>query len=638
MDPLSYAYRRIKRRFFLAIVAALLLLARSNELRADDTETEIATAEMLGDTVIPITTFGRQARTVNQVAENVTIITRSDIERLQANCLSDVFQYYPGILPYPMRMQNDLSVPMVQGLPNRQTLITLDGIPFNNGSDGTADIGAIPTGFLDRIEIVKGPAASVWGRSVGAVINLVTREPDKERLFSGRIVGSLGTKQSEYGGVELNGYIPKTGTGYYLATEANQTKGFQPGINGKGNAAYLKITQEIGPNTDLTAMVGRSFVSLNMINNPSLNVRGENDGTVLYSVGKIHHKFAAGSDFDAQIYYNSLNVDNKFYNLQPVPFVIPVSNLKVQSQGIIEETAGLQLSYKKYASNYWYTIGLDASTSSLRNSAFSLAPPPVFTVNTRQVDRPANVAEYISAGYNLTSKLTLTGSYRYDWYSDYNSTHSPNLGAIYMITENTLWRTTYGYGYSLPTVRTGSREFETLWRVQTGIETSDIFGLWLKINGFYDRTKNVKLQLLFFDQAPESNHNLIREGYEVEVKTLPVLNTSFGLGYTYTHIFNSDTGDQIKGLPRHHLLLSANFKNTLGTDISLFGRYLNWNSADSHDQMVWDLLLNQKVYKWSTGSADLTFSARNIFNANQQSSSVFPNPPLRIDAGFRVNF
>ena len=91
-----------------------------------------ATAALFGDTVIPVTLFGRQVRSLNHVAENVTIITREDIDRLQAQSLADVLQYYTGVLPYPSRYSFDLSVPMVQGLPNRQTLVTLDGIPFND--------------------------------------------------------------------------------------------------------------------------------------------------------------------------------------------------------------------------------------------------------------------------------------------------------------------------------------------------------------------------------------------------------------------------------------------------------------------------------------------------------------------------
>ena len=622
-------------KMLFSIVAVIVPLSCGSLLHAESTPRDAEEiAVLFGDTIIPTTSFGRQVRPINHVAENVTVITREDIDRLQAHNLADVLQFYPGVLPYPMRMQNDLSVPMIQGLPNRQTLITIDGIPLNNGSDGVVDIGFIPTGLLDRIEIVKGPTASVWGRSVGAVINLITQEPNRNRTFSGQITGTMGNKQSDYGDVNFSGFIPKSGTGYFLAATGNQTKGFQQGINSEGRSVYAKLTQDISPTTDISGLFARSSANRDILYAPSQNIRGEIEGASYFAIGKLHHQFAPGSDFDAQLYAYNLQVDTGFFNLAPIPFAIPVPGVKVQSQGIREETEGIQLSYKKSATDYWFTLGVDASIGSLRNSDFSLAPPPH---NVRTVSDPYNVAEYISAGFILTEKLTLTGSYRYDWYSHLKDTHSPSLGLIYKITDKTLLRSTWGYGYSLPTVSSGTKEFETLWRAQVGIETNDIPGLWLKLNGFYDHTKNVKLQLKFFDTSPELNHSLTREGCEIEVKTLPVFNTTLGLGYTYAHIYNTDTSSDIKGLPRHHLLLNANY-HAHGTDATLFARYINWNGTTSKDQVVWDFLLSQRVLNWQTGNAAITFSARNIFNANQQPSSTFPNPPLRIDAGFLVNF
>jgi vitamin B12 transporter len=200
-----------------------------------------------------------------------------------------------------------------------------------------------------------------------------------------------------------------------------------------------------------------------------------------------------------------------------------------------------------------------------------------------------------------------------------------------------LFRLTYGNGVSLPTLSSGSDKFETLWRTQIGVETNDIPFLWVKLNGFYDKTNNVKLKLQFFDDSPESNHSLTREGFEVEAKTTPILNTTLGLGYTYTHIFNTEYGTDIQGLPRHHLILSANYR-AHGTDASLYARYINWNSPSATDQVVWDFLLSQRLFAWETGNANLTVSILNMTNASQQISPMLTNPPLRAIAGFSVNF
>lgn len=602
---------------------------------ADSVYDDELTAALYDDIVTPPkTTFGRSPRLLSEVAENVTVITKEDIARLQAQTIDDVFQFYPGIQPYPSRMSSDLSVPMLQGLPNRQTLVTLDGIPLNNLSDGAVDIGIIPVGFLERIEIVKGPASSVWGRSVGAVINLVTQEPEKNRPVSGRITASLGTKQTGYGDLNLSGSNERSGTGYFLAATGRQTRGFQKGIDGNGRSVYAKLTQELGAKTDLSALFARTASDRNFLYLPQQNVRGTNEGAAYFGIARLRHRHSSSSELDASIYFYNLSVDNNFYNLGPIPPFIPVSGVKVQSQGIREEIEGLQLAYKKNSSHYWLTTGIDASTSSLRNSEFSLAPPPK---NDRKVSHPDNIAEYMSFGLMPTNNFTFTLSFRHDWYSNLDSTYSTNAGVIFKLDDKTILRATYGNGYSLPTTSSGSNSFEKLWRVQTGVETNHIPGVWLKTNAFYDQTSNIKLQLKFFDQSPETTKDLTRRGFEVEAKTIPVLNTSLGLGYTYTHIFNTDNDSDIPGLPRHHLLLNTHYK-AHGTDALLVARYINWNNKSAKDSLIWDLLITQKIQSWDTGNISLQFGVRNIFGGEQSSTPTFPNPPLRVNGGIQVTF
>ncbi len=622
----------------LLVATVFLAVGLPSRVLADIALDDENTAALYGDELIPVkTTFGRTPRLVSEVAENVTVITREDIARLQAQTLDDVLQYYSGVLPYPGRMPGDLSVPVVQGLPNRQCLVTLDGIPLNNLSDGVIDIGIMPVGFLERIEIVKGPAASVWGRSVGAVINLVTQEPEPDRPFSGRITGSLGSRNSGYGDVNLSGSSKETGSGYFLAASGHETKGFQKGIDGNGRGVYAKLTQKVGQKTDLSMLFGRSAVDRNLLylpQGPPLPVRAENDGAAYFGISRVQHKLSSNVEIEAALYLYNLAVDNSVFNLAPVPPFLPVAGIKVQAQGVREETEGLQVAYKRNTSRYWLTVGVDATTSSLRNSDRSLAPPPK---NSRTVSHPYSVAEYASGGYNLTPDLAMTASLRYDWYSQLDDTWSPNIGLIYKLDQQTVLRASYGYGYSLPTLSSGSSGFETLWRVQVGAETNHLPGVWLKTNAFYDRTSNVKLNLKFFDLGPEVNRNLTREGFEIEARTMPLFNISFGLGYTYTHIFNSDSGSDLAGMPRHHLLLSADYR-LHGTDLMLVGRYVNWNSPAASDSLVWDLLLTQKMHSWDSGSISLKFGVHNIFSGSQYATPLFPNAPLRVDAGLQVLF
>ena len=176
----------------------------------------------------PVVSYGRSPQPVSRIADNVTVITKDEILRLQS--LDDLIKYHTGVSPFPNRMPGDLSMAMVQGFPTRQALITYDGIPLNSFILGGADIGLIPMYNIERIEIIKGPAASMWGRSVGAVINFITSDPDPERKAGGELHYRVGERNTDSGYAVVNGTFEETDTGYYLAGFLGKTDGFQPHV------------------------------------------------------------------------------------------------------------------------------------------------------------------------------------------------------------------------------------------------------------------------------------------------------------------------------------------------------------------------------------------------------------------------
>ena len=59
---------------------------------------------------------------------------------------------------------------------NNRVLLLVDGIPASIPNSGAPDWNAIPLENIDRIEIVRGPASSLYGHnSMGGAINMVTR-------------------------------------------------------------------------------------------------------------------------------------------------------------------------------------------------------------------------------------------------------------------------------------------------------------------------------------------------------------------------------------------------------------------------------------------------------------------------------
>jgi outer membrane receptor for ferrienterochelin and colicins len=73
----------------------------------------------------------------------------------------------------------------INGLEGPYTLVLIDGMPIVSGLSTVYGLSGIPNSLLERIEIVKGPASSLYGsEAVGGLINIITKNPSNAPLFS----------------------------------------------------------------------------------------------------------------------------------------------------------------------------------------------------------------------------------------------------------------------------------------------------------------------------------------------------------------------------------------------------------------------------------------------------------------------
>lgn len=72
----------------------------------------------------------------------------------------------------------------INGLEGPYTMVTIDGMPIVSGLSTVYGLSGIPNSLIDRIEIVKGPASSLYGsEAVGGLINIITKSPEIAPLF-----------------------------------------------------------------------------------------------------------------------------------------------------------------------------------------------------------------------------------------------------------------------------------------------------------------------------------------------------------------------------------------------------------------------------------------------------------------------
>lgn len=79
----------------------------------------------------------------------------------------------------------------INGLEGPYTMILIDGMPIVSGLSTVYGLTGIPQSLIERVEIVKGPASTLYGsEAVGGLINIITKRPANAPLFSADIFSS----------------------------------------------------------------------------------------------------------------------------------------------------------------------------------------------------------------------------------------------------------------------------------------------------------------------------------------------------------------------------------------------------------------------------------------------------------------
>lgn len=73
----------------------------------------------------------------------------------------------------------------INGLEGPYTMVLIDGMPIVSSLSTVYGLSGIPNSLVERIEIVKGPASSLYGsEAVGGLINIITKKPENAPVFS----------------------------------------------------------------------------------------------------------------------------------------------------------------------------------------------------------------------------------------------------------------------------------------------------------------------------------------------------------------------------------------------------------------------------------------------------------------------
>lgn len=77
----------------------------------------------------------------------------------------------------------------INGMEGPYTMVLIDGMPIVSGLSTVYGLSGIPNSMVERIEVVKGPASSLYGsEAVGGLINVITKSPENAALFDANVM------------------------------------------------------------------------------------------------------------------------------------------------------------------------------------------------------------------------------------------------------------------------------------------------------------------------------------------------------------------------------------------------------------------------------------------------------------------
>ena len=206
-----------------------------------------------------VVTAMRVEQPLADVLSSLSVITRKDIERSQAQTLADLLQGEAGFEFGRNGGPGAVTSFFLRGQDSINTAIVIDGIRAPVDQIGSLLVIDIPIQQIERIEILRGNASALYGdAAVGGVISITTRTGGGvPRAYGSVTLGSRNTREmllgyaGESDGYKLNFNVGSAASDGFSAMNTQQKASANPDNDGsKNDFAAFRLDKKLG--TDLS--------------------------------------------------------------------------------------------------------------------------------------------------------------------------------------------------------------------------------------------------------------------------------------------------------------------------------------------------------------------------------------------------
>lgn len=395
-----------------------------------------------------IVTASKHEEKIAELPVSALAIMPADLEKKNRLSLDEALRYVPGINMSLDQISIRGSSGYSKGAGTR-VLTAIDGVPLYTGDTGETIWEMVPISNIERIEIIKGPASSLYGSTaIGGVINVITRKIYQKPItqftsFAGFYSNPYHSewkwsdKTRGFYGIGLNHSNTLGRLGYSLSLKKIGNDGYRENDFNRRILGSLKLSYEFDSSNALSFFT--SYLNMKRGNflywkdgAHALSPKDEDNGKYVKSdrwFASIIFKHQFSGNFSGEI--KSSIYDTKFDGIG-VEVTTSKSNLLRNEL----------ITYADLNNEFGLTTGAEFSYSKIISDIFH---NKVFST----------LSAYSQVEYKGIDKLIATFGLRYD-YIKLDSLSgagaiTPKIGLNYKINENLILRSSFGTGFRAPT-------------------------------------------------------------------------------------------------------------------------------------------------------------------------------------------
>jgi len=627
--------RRSRLVLLLLFLLALPIIAQAADTPGEDTTEP--------DEVTVVVTGERRIQPISESIATTTVITAKEIEESGAQTVADVLRLGPGVTIRQSGTPGALATTTIRGSNANQVLVLVDGQRISSPAFfGGTDLSKFPVNDIARIEIIRGPASSLYGsEAFGGVINIITRTP------STGFRADLGTGNHGRDERSLTVEGPAGKANWQLSFAAPGYDGFRP--NSKFDAVSLagKVVLPDLAGWSLTLNGENYHDKLGL---PGPSYAPDPDDTQWWNRDRADLTLKRALGFgNLEIHaYDNKQVLNNAWSVAD-PFFPSFGNSLITGKTNAVEMLVRGDSWTRHA----WTAGAEYRDDSYDDmETGTYADPSQYP----QHESVQNRALFLQDRWSLTGATDLVYGARLDDHSTAGSKTTPRVGVVQRLSDSLHLRASYAEGFRAPNFvelyypagpygpgysGNPSLQPETSRQYELGLNRhlkSDDLDVALF-------TTDVNNLIQASSATPYENVGQARQrGAELNWQHRFTRNTSLDFAYTYTQAVNRTTGEWLPGQPYNKASLTAATKmNTW--DIGLTGRWVD-DRKDFYfdpatyastqvklpDYLVFDLNLT----RLTTTPVQPYINIRNLLDRKYEEVYGFPTEGFTIESGVRV--